>query len=143
MEKLVHLGLTVIGVKGLVRKNLGTKVLISLLDNKWRASAKNALIAVIEVDMSENKGIFYCSPNFSVSVKDLELLEIRIQTSGYEDLVKRSNLLANIGFIRKLTDSSTTKYKLNMDGIISGISSKGVKMIKLMAIDLEQFNGLD
>ena len=87
--------------------------------------------------------MFYCSPDFSIRIKDLELLEIGIQTRGYEDLVKRSNLLVNIGFIGKLTDSSTTKYKLNIDGIISGISSKGVKMIKLMAIDSEQFNGLD
>ena len=31
----------------------------------------------------------------------------------------------------KLTDSSTTKYKLNINGIISGLSSKRVKMIRL------------
>ena len=139
----MHFGLIVIGVKGLVRKNLGTKVLISFLDNGWRTNAKNALIAAIKVDRSENKGIFYCSPDFSVSIKDLELLEIGIQTKGYEDLVKQSNLLVNIGFIGKLIDSSTIKYKLNIDGIISGITSKGVKMIKPMAIDPNQFNGLE
>ena len=93
--------------------------------------------------MSGNKIIFYCSPDFSEHGKDLELLEIGIQTRGYENLVKRSNLLVNIGFIRKFTDSSTTKYKLNIDGIITGISSKGVKMIKPMAIDSKKFNGLD
>ena len=79
--------------------------------------------------------IFYCS-------SDLELIEIGIQTRGYEDLVKKSNLLINIGFIRKLTDSSTTKYKLNIDRITSGINSKGVRMIKPMAIDPEKLNGL-
>ena len=63
----------------------------------------------------------------SVSVKDLELFEIGIQTKRYEDLVKISDLLVNMGFIGKLTDSSTTKYKLNIDRIISGISSKGLK----------------
>ena len=125
------------------KKNLCTKVLISLLDNRWRANTKNALIAAIEVDMSENKKIFYWSPDFSVSVKDLELFEIGIPTRGYEDLVKRSNLLVNIGFIGKLTGSSTTKYKLNIDGKISEISSKGFKMINPKAIDSEQFNGLD
>ena len=137
-KRLVHLGLIVIRVKRLVRKNLHTKVLISLLDNGWRTNAKNALI-----DMSENKRTFYCSPDFFVHVKDLELLEIGIQTRVYEDLVNISNLLVNIGFIGKLTDTSTTKYKLNIDGIISGISNKGVKIIKPMAIDSEQFNGLD
>ena len=69
----------------------------------------------------------------------MELLEIGIQTKGYENLVKRSNLLVNIGFIGKLTGSSTTKYKLNINGIISEISSIGVKMIKPMAIDSEEF----
>ena len=127
------------------KKNLCTKVLISLLDNGWRTNPKNALITAIEVDMSENKGIFYCSPDFSVHVKDFELFKIGIQTRGYEDLVKRSNLLVNIDFIGKLPDNSTTKYKLNIDGIINGISSEGVKMIKPMAIDSnsEQFNGLE
>ena len=69
-----------------------------------RTNAKNALIAAIEVDKSENKEIFYYSPDFSVGVKNLELLEIAIQTKGYENLVKRSNLLVNIGFIGNLTD---------------------------------------
>ena len=34
-------------------------------------------------------------------------------------------------------------YKLNIDGIIGWISSKGVKMIKPMEVSSEQFNGLD
>ena len=50
----------------------------------------------------------------NVSVKDLQLFEIGNQTEKYEDLVKKSNLLVNIDFIGKLTDSSTTKYKLNI-----------------------------
>ena len=32
-KKLLHLGLIVIGIKGLVRKGLGTKVLLAFLDN--------------------------------------------------------------------------------------------------------------
>ena len=94
----------------------------------------NALIAAIEVDVSNNMGIFYCSPDFSISILDLELIEIGIQIRGYEDLDKRSNLLINIGFIGKLTNSSTTRYKLNIDGIVSRISSKGARMIKPVAI---------
>ena len=134
-KKLLHLGLIVIGIKGLVREHLGTKVLIYLLGNWCRTNANNALIAAIEVDMNENKGIFYCSPDFSVNVKDIESLEIDIQTRGYEDLDKQSNL--NIGFLEKLTDSSIIKYELNIDRIISGISSKGVKMIKPKILDVD------
>ena len=68
---------------------------------------------------------------------------VGVQTRGYQDLDKQSNLLTNIGFIGRLTDSNTTQYKLNIDGIISGISSKGVQMIKPMEVSTEQFNGLD
>ena len=125
-KKLFHLVLIVRGIKGLVRKNLGAKVLIAFLDNGWKTNARNALIATSEVDMNENKGIFYCSPDFSVSTQDIDLLEIGIQTRGYEELDKKSNLLINIVFIGRLTDSSTTQYMLNIDGIISGIGSKGV-----------------
>ena len=106
-------------------------------------NARNALIAAIEVDMSDNKGIFYCSPDFSISTRDIDLLEIGIQTRGFEDLDKQSNLLINTGFLGRLIDSSTTQYKLNIDGIISGISSKGFKMVKPVEISSEQFNGLD
>ena len=126
-----------------MRKSLGAKVLIAFLDNGWKTNARNALIAASEVDMNENKGIFHCSPDFSVSTQDIDLLEIGTQTSGYEDLDKKSNLLINIGFIGRLTDSSTTQYKLNIDGIISRISSKRVQMIKPMEISSEQFNGLN
>ena len=66
----MHLGLIVIGIKWLVRKNLGTKVLNAILDNGWRLNSRNALIAAIKVDMNDNRGIFYCSPAFSVNTKD-------------------------------------------------------------------------
>ena len=49
-----------------------------------------------------------------------------------KDLDKKNILLVYIGFIGMLTDSNTIQYKLNIDEIISGISSKGVQMIKPM-----------
>ena len=113
-----------------------------MLDNGWKTNAQNALISAIEVDMNNNRGIFCCSHDFSVSTRDIDLLEISIQTKGFKHLDKQSNLLINIGFLEKLTDSSTTQYKLNIVGISSGISSKRVKMTKPMDISSEQFNGL-
>ena len=74
---------------------------------------------------------------------DFGFLILGIQTRGFEDIDKQSNLLINIAFIGILTDSSTTQYKLNIDGIISGISSKRVKKIKPIEISSEQFNGLN
>ena len=65
----------------------------------------------MEVDMNQNKGIFYCTPDFQISIKDLENLEIEIQTKEYEDFQGHANLLISLEFLGKLTTSSTTKYK--------------------------------
>ncbi|KAK8957539.1 hypothetical protein KSP39_PZI001120 [Platanthera zijinensis] len=141
-KKLVHLGLIVIGLKGLARKKLGTKVLITLLDKRWQSDARKAMIAAMEVDMSGNKGIFYCSPDFMISIKDIDKIELGIQSKGYEDFTGHSNLLINIGLLGKLTNNSTTKYKLNIAHIIDAISSTGVKMIQPMDIDPTILEGL-
>lgn len=50
---LMHMGLVVIGLKGLTRKNLGTKVLITLYDSRWSES-KRSIICLTKVDMSNN-----------------------------------------------------------------------------------------
>ena len=42
---LVYLGKIVIGIKGLARKQLGTKTLIVILDNKWKRDVIKAVIA--------------------------------------------------------------------------------------------------
>lgn len=113
------------------------------MDKGWQLDARNALIAAVEVGMSRNFCLFYYSPDFSISIRDLDFIEIGIHAKRYEDLVKNSNFLINIGFIGKLTDDSTTKYKLDINGIISAISSRGVKMIKPMISDSGRFNGLE
>ena len=80
-----HLGLIVIGLKGLTRPGLGTKVLITLLDKGWN-NVKKALIATIEVDMTNNRGIFYCTPDFQLIVEDLNKIEVAIQLKDTENL---------------------------------------------------------
>lgn len=47
------------------------KVLIILTDKGWQSDVRNALISTVEVDMSCNSGLFYCSPDFSISVRDI------------------------------------------------------------------------
>ena len=81
--------------------------------DKRHKNTEQALIATIEVDMDQNKGIFYCSPNFMISLEDLKNIEIRIQTKGYEEFTGR-NLAISIGVIGRLTNSSKTKYKLDI-----------------------------
>lgn len=142
-RKLAHLGLIIIGIKGLTRKKLGTKVLLTILDKRWKEEATKALIAAMEIDLSDNIGIFYCSPNFILSINDLQKIEIGIQTRGYEEFSGHSNLLINIGYLGRLTDSSTIQYKLDIKQIVEAMSSKGIKMLKPIEINLELLGGLD
>ena len=48
-KHFVHLGLVIIGIKALGRKNLGTKILALLLDKSWKTDLKKAIISGIEV----------------------------------------------------------------------------------------------
>lgn len=142
-KRLVHIGLIVVAIKGLTRKELGCKTLLRILDKSWKGSSHKALIANIEVDMNRNTGLFFCSPDMLISIYDLHNLEIEIQTTGYEELDRKSDLLINIGFLGKATNSSTTNFKLNIEDIFMSIARRGIKMIKPMKTETEQLEGLD
>lgn len=66
---LMHMGLIVLGIKGVTRKNLGAKVLIVLYDDRW-SDLKKSIIGLTEVDMTNNGGIFYISPDFLINIKE-------------------------------------------------------------------------
>lgn len=56
-----HLGLFVIGVKALVRKDTGTKALMVLFDDIW-SNIKKAIISSTEVELNRNIRLFYIAP---------------------------------------------------------------------------------
>ena len=63
----------IIGIKGMTRKKLGTKVLITLLDKRCDSINKAAL-GFLEGDMNENMLITY-----------IDKMAFGFQTKGYED----------------------------------------------------------
>ena len=44
-KQFAHIGLVIIGIKVLARKNLGTKLLALLLDKSWKTEMKKAIIS--------------------------------------------------------------------------------------------------
>jgi hypothetical protein len=60
----------IIGIKGMTRKKLGTKVLISLLDKRWDCINKAAM-GFVEGDMNKNNLITYIAPDLIMPVKNL------------------------------------------------------------------------
>src|SRR6266542_551532 len=67
--KFIHQGMYIIGVKGMTRKKLGMKVLITLLDKRWESVDKAAL-GFMEGDMKENRLITYIALDLMMSVKE-------------------------------------------------------------------------
>ena len=139
---LMHLGLLVIGIKGLTRKGIGCKTLITVFDSRW-TDVKTAIIGMTEVDMNENRAIIYCSPDFMLNSREFgEHIKIGIQTKGYENM-EGNNLLVCIGFLGKLAESSQTRYKLKTNKIVELMGNQGIKMIKPMYIPSEENAGLE
>jgi hypothetical protein len=57
----------IIRIKGMTRKKLGTKVLVTLLDKRWDTINK-ATLGFLEGDMNENSLITYIAPDLMMSV---------------------------------------------------------------------------
>ena len=74
-----------------------------------------AMIASTEIDMNNNIGIVYCMPDFMMSLKDLQT-DIKI---GYEQQIKGSNPVINIGFIGRCTNYADNKVKIKVEDVVN------------------------
>jgi hypothetical protein len=130
----------IIGIKGMTRKKLGTKVLATLLDKRCDSINKAAL-GFLEGDMNENMLITYIAPDLLMSVKEfIDKMAFGFQTKGYEDF-KGTNLLVSIEFLGRLTNRSGTKYKINVNNVIESMQSKGIKFMSPLKISSEERAG--
>lgn len=74
-----YIGLIIIGVKGMTKKELGCKVLITIFDESIPNNRKS-IISFTEVDMNENRGLFYCAPEILLETKDLHHIKIGVMS---------------------------------------------------------------
>lgn len=138
--KYIHQGMYIIGIKGMTRKKLGTKVLITLLDKRWDTVNKAAL-GFLEGDMNENMLITYIAPDLIMPIKEfIEKMSFGFQTKGYEEF-KGTNLLVSIEFVGRLTNKSGTRYKVNVNDVIESMQSKGIKFMSPLRIGSEERAG--
>ena len=138
--KYIHQGMYIIGVKGMTRKKLGAKVLITLLDKRW-GSIDKAALGFMEGDMNENRLITYIAPDLMMPVKEfIEKMSFGFQSKGYEDF-KGTNLLVSIEFIGRLSNRSSSRYRVNVDDIIESIQSKGIRFMSPLKISSEERAG--
>jgi hypothetical protein len=138
--KYIHQGMYIIGIKGMTRKKLGAKVLITLLDKRWDTIDKAAL-GFLEGDMNENMLITYIAPDLMMPIKEfIDKMSFGFQTKGYEEF-KGTNLLVSIEFIGRLTNRSASKYKINVNDVIENMHSKGITFMSPLKISSEERTG--
>ena len=138
--KYIHQGMYIIGIKGMTRKKLGAKVLITLLDKRWDTIDKAAL-GFLEGDMNENMLITYIAPDLMMPIKEfIDKMSFGFQTKGYEEF-KGTNLLVSIEFIGRLTNRSASKYKINVNDVIENMHSKGITFMSPLKISSEERAG--
>ena len=138
--KYINQGMYIIGVKGMTRKKLGAKVLITLLDRRWE-SVDQATLGFLEGDMNENKLITYIAPDLMMPVMEfIEKMSFGFQTKGYEDF-KGTNLLVSIEFIGRLTNRSSSRYRVNVNDVIDSMQTKGIKFMNPLKIGSKERAG--
>ena len=65
----MHLGIILIGIIRLHRKEIGTLININLLDTRNNTVGR-ALLASVEVNMNQNYTIIGCIPQFCIDLKE-------------------------------------------------------------------------
>ena len=81
---------------------------------------------------------------FYDDLKDLQQdIKIGIKTKRYEQPVKGSNLIINIGFIGRCTNYADNKVKIKVDDVVNLLTTKGVGIVKLEALSTKNLAGLE
>ena len=70
-------------------------------------------------------------------------IKVGIKTKGYEQKIKGSNLVINIGFIRRCTNYADNKVRIKVEDVVNLLRTKGVGMIKPETISIENLAGLE
>ena len=79
-DKYMHLGVILIGIIGLHRKEIVALVNINLLNTK-NNSIGQALLASAEVNMNQNYAVIGCIPTFCINIREFtEKIKITINT---------------------------------------------------------------
>ncbi|XP_074572623.1 uncharacterized protein LOC141829104 [Curcuma longa] len=141
--QLIHLGLVMIRVHALHRRNAGVNALVVLRDTRW--TNDRSIIGTMEVDFSGGTQLVYIAPNILlVSVEDFyHHIELAIQTHGYEGWnTAESNLLINRGLIGRLTNTSHAGFRYNVQNIADYLASTGIHAVSAAPRTIAELQGM-
>ena len=137
----MHLGVILIGIIGLHRKEIGALVNINLLDT-INNSIGQALLASAKVNMNLNYTVIGCIPQFCIHIREFtEKIKITINTKGYDMELCSKHLSVAIGFIGKTTNALSIKCMIEFDDIVKTFGSKTVNMIEAKPLEIKYLLG--
>ncbi|KAJ3704990.1 hypothetical protein LUZ61_008695 [Rhynchospora tenuis] len=125
----LHIGMIMVRLYTLHRRSAGVNALVLLRDTRWRDS--RAVISSMEMDLSSGTQLAYTAPDMTLSIRDFrDHIQLVIQTHGYEGWQGgESNLLLSRSLIGRLSNTSHTNFRYNVQNVADHLASRGVRVI--------------
>ncbi|KAK7243132.1 hypothetical protein RIF29_37918 [Crotalaria pallida] len=139
----IHLGAILIGIYGMHREHIGSKVNLVLVDTRFK-DPRQVVIGQMEVDMHNNYELVYIIPkDLQLTVKDFcRHIKLVVKTKGYEDMVSgEANLLIVRALTARVSNYIASHFQLKTENIAQFLGSQGIKAIPGKSFDPKDLNG--
>jgi ribonuclease HI len=138
----LHIGLIMIRLYTLHRRNAGVNALVVIRDTRW--ADDRSIIGTMEMDLTTGTQLAYLAPNLMLSITDFfNHIQLVIQTHGYENWqAGESNLLLTRSLIGRLSNTSYTSFRYNVQRVSDYLASRGVQAIPGRSHTTESLRGL-
>ncbi|KAJ4804653.1 polyprotein [Rhynchospora pubera] len=125
----LHIGLIMVRLYTLHRRSAGENALVLIRDTRWRDD--RAVISSMEMDLTSGTQLAYTAPDMTLSIRDFrDHIQLVIQTHGYEGWQGgESNLLLSRSLIGRLSNTSHTNFRYNVQNVADHLASRGVRAI--------------
>lgn len=99
----------------------------------------------MEVDMNNNVGITYICLNFNMTIKNFTRhIQIEIQAMGYIQIEIQAMRYRSFQiFLRKIMNDIHNNFKVQINGIIETLRSKGIQFLKPRQYNSEELARLE
>ncbi|KAJ4762433.1 polyprotein [Rhynchospora pubera] len=97
----------------------------------------------MEMDLTDNTQLAYAVPDMMVSIHDFyNHIQLVVQTHGYESWRGgESNLLISRSLIGRLSNTSHTNFRYNVQGVTEHLASRGIRAIPGQPRSTEELRG--
>nr|ARD08904.1 hypothetical protein [Alhagi bacilliform virus] len=111
------------------RRNAGVLAMVVFRDTQMRGSL--GILGQMEVDFTSGAQLIYVTPDIMMSIHDFyNHFQVAVLTRGYQDWTGgESNLFITRGIVARITNTSYTGFRHNVQGVIEYLTSRGISAI--------------